>query len=133
MRWISLDELRREEVAHSSYEGSQTVISARRILCTVFLLSTFLCSFAVSAYADCTVNDALCATDAVCHTYGDRFRNQGGSDNGTRAYIAGSGHNNSAGIIRAFVAIDANTGTASPGTSEDYAGGLAGVVMIGKK
>lgn len=104
--------------------------SARRMFCTVFLLSIALGSFAASAHGDPGATRGPCGTyygSLACESHGDRYRNLGGSDNGTRAYIAGGGSSFPVGEIVAYVAIqDAKD------AAEDTIDGYAGMVDIGE-
>ena len=106
--------------------------SARRILCTVLLPSVCLGSFSASASAGqpTTSTGQSPCTGLQCESHGDRYRNLGGSDNGTRAYIAGSGSASGTGeAIYAYVAVQDAVGPAEdtpPGT------GTAGMVVIGE-
>jgi len=104
------------------------VTSAGRILCTAFLLGVCLGGVSASAYATSTGQSPCTGTQ--CESHGDRYRNLGGSDNGTRAYIAGSGSATGTGqAIYAYVAVQDAVGPSEdspPGT------GTAGMVIMGE-
>lgn len=68
----------------------------RRFLWIVLLLSMWLGAAAATAEA------------SPQNYQGSRYRNLGGSDNGTRAYLAGTGHTNSTGTVLASVGIQQN-------------------------
>lgn len=103
--------------------------SARRIArVAVLSLSGCLGGLAAPARADSTGNGPCqdSATGLMCETHGDRFRDRGGADNGTRAWIGGSGNFNSFGELWAYVSVQTDTGV-----QEDSTGG-AGLAFAGE-
>lgn len=89
--------------------------AARLLLSSVLLL----CALPAANASATSTGPAPCnPSTGVCDSQGIRYRpasTGGGSDNGTRAYLAGTGHTNSTGGIAATVAIFQNTGASNPG------------------
>jgi hypothetical protein len=80
----------------------------RRLLYLAVVLNLCLLgAFARAAHA--TVIPADCTSNApYCDSQGYRYRNLGGSDNGVRAYLAGSGHTNHTGTVLGNVAMESS-------------------------
>lgn len=100
-------------------------------LCMGLLLSICLGSFARSTYAGST-GVGYCVPfygNQTCESHGDRYRNLGGSDSGTHAYIAGTGY-----MYPPPGAVYATVGVQTAiGTHEDTYVGNAGIVEMGEE
>jgi hypothetical protein len=114
------------------------VTSARRIFWTALAFGACLGGFSATAHAAATGQSPCWVNwgNNVCESHGDRVRTNsagttGGSDNGTRSYISGSGYATPVpGEIIAYVAIQ--DGSYQYGTAEDTIIGRAGVVITGE-